>query len=218
MELVRQRRPTVVRRVADIPALDQLREEGERSGARHVGCVDVGAENAPSGPFATFRRTHEQPNSEESCVAFLMAIDVAPPTRPPYARMLRSMLEMSRTPLEMAVLGLQKISARSGSKQARPLKKQVVGQFVCRRTGWKQRVPFRLARVTATRWPEIAALNSQQFCAGAGRDHNFGLVRGAEDGRSGSHRASRFVRTRGQGAFDMINLCGTPENSKNSRI
>ncbi|RNF17679.1 trans-sialidase [Trypanosoma cruzi] len=72
--------------------------------------------------FTTFCRTHEQPMNEESCAAFLMAmLDVAPSTRLQYARMLRSMLEMNRTPLDMVILGLQKIAARSETKQARPL-------------------------------------------------------------------------------------------------
>ncbi|RNC46458.1 hypothetical protein TcCL_NonESM03714 [Trypanosoma cruzi] len=49
MELIRQRRSTVVQRITDIPALGQLYEEGERSGSRDVGAVNVEAENIPSG-------------------------------------------------------------------------------------------------------------------------------------------------------------------------
>ncbi|RNE95894.1 hypothetical protein TcG_13210 [Trypanosoma cruzi] len=64
-----------------------------------------------AGQFTTFCRTHERPMNEESCAAFLMAmLDVAPSTRLQYARMLRSMLEMNRTPLDMMILGLQKIA------------------------------------------------------------------------------------------------------------
>ncbi|EKG00994.1 hypothetical protein TCSYLVIO_008033 [Trypanosoma cruzi] len=65
-----------------------------------------------AGQFTTFCRTHERPTNAESCAAFLMAIEVAPSTRRQYARMLRSMLEMNRTPLDMMILGLQKIAAR----------------------------------------------------------------------------------------------------------
>ncbi|RNC54869.1 hypothetical protein TcCL_ESM07683, partial [Trypanosoma cruzi] len=78
-----------------------------------------------AGRFTTFRRTHEQPMNEESCAAFLLAIlDVASSTRPQYARTLRSMFEMYLTPLGMMILGLQKVAARSETKQTRPLKEE----------------------------------------------------------------------------------------------
>ncbi|KAF8278307.1 hypothetical protein TcYC6_0035560 [Trypanosoma cruzi] len=66
-----------------------------------------------AGQFTAFRRTHEQPMNEESCAAFLMAVlDVASSTRRQYARMLRSMFQMYRTPLDMMILGLQKVALR----------------------------------------------------------------------------------------------------------
>ncbi|RNC46010.1 hypothetical protein TcCL_NonESM04237 [Trypanosoma cruzi] len=49
MELICQRRPTVVRRITDIPALGQLYEESERGRSRDVGAVNVGAWNVPRG-------------------------------------------------------------------------------------------------------------------------------------------------------------------------
>ncbi|KAF8295517.1 hypothetical protein TcYC6_0094350 [Trypanosoma cruzi] len=49
MELIRQRRSTVVRRSPDIPALGQPHEERERGASRDVGAAKVGAENVPSG-------------------------------------------------------------------------------------------------------------------------------------------------------------------------
>ncbi|RNC52939.1 hypothetical protein TcCL_ESM09779 [Trypanosoma cruzi] len=49
MELIRKRRPTVVRRSTDISALGQLYEESERGGSRDVRAVNVGAESVPSG-------------------------------------------------------------------------------------------------------------------------------------------------------------------------
>ncbi|RNE98109.1 hypothetical protein TcG_12361 [Trypanosoma cruzi] len=104
-----------------------------------------------AGQFTTFCRTHEQPMNEESCAVFLMAIDVAPSTRLRHARMLRSMLEMNRTPLDMMILGLQKIAAR-------PLTKEEMNQVIRSRTDWKERVVLRLAWITASRWSEIAAL------------------------------------------------------------
>ncbi|RNC36090.1 hypothetical protein TcCL_Unassigned00968 [Trypanosoma cruzi] len=49
MELICQRRLTVVRRITDIPALGQSYEEGERGRSRDVRAVNVGTENVPSG-------------------------------------------------------------------------------------------------------------------------------------------------------------------------
>ncbi|RNF11415.1 putative trans-sialidase [Trypanosoma cruzi] len=97
-----------------------------------------------TGQFTTFCCTHAQPMNEESCAVFLMAIEVAPSTRPQHTRMLRSMLEMDRTPLDMVILGLQKVAARSETKQARPLTTEEMNQFVRSRTDWKERVVFNL--------------------------------------------------------------------------
>ncbi|KAF8295401.1 hypothetical protein TcBrA4_0070430 [Trypanosoma cruzi] len=97
--------------------------------------------------------------NEESCAAFLMAIlDVAPSTRLQYARMLRSMLEMYLTLPDMVIMGLQKIAARSETKQARPVTEEEMNQVIRSRTDWKERVVLRLAWITASRWSEIAAL------------------------------------------------------------
>ncbi|RNC57700.1 SH3 domain protein [Trypanosoma cruzi] len=101
--------------------------------------------------------------NEESRAAFLMAIEVAPSTQLQYARMLRSMLEMDRTPLDMMILGLQKIAARLETKQARPLTKEGMGQFIHSQTDWKERVVFRLAWMTASRWSGISAFTPNNF-------------------------------------------------------
>ncbi|KAF8285905.1 hypothetical protein TcYC6_0032970 [Trypanosoma cruzi] len=95
MELIRQRRLTMVRRITDIPALDRLYEESKRVRSRDVCAVNVAAENVSSGQFTAFCCTHERPINAESCAAFLTAIlDVATSTRRQHARMLRSMLQM----------------------------------------------------------------------------------------------------------------------------
>ncbi|RNF12695.1 hypothetical protein TcG_08772, partial [Trypanosoma cruzi] len=100
--------------------------------------------------FTTFCRTHEQPMNEESCAVFLVAIEVVPSTRLQHARMLRSMLQMNRTPLDMVIMGLQKIAARSETKQARPLTKEDMNQVIRSRTDWRERVVFVLAWITAS--------------------------------------------------------------------
>ncbi|EKG00552.1 mitotic centromere-associated kinesin (MCAK), putative [Trypanosoma cruzi] len=163
-----------------------------------------------AGQFTTFCRTHEQPMNEESCAAFLMAIDVAPSTRLRHARMLRSMLEMDRTPLEMMViLGLQKIAVRSEKKQARPLRKEEMNQVIRSRTDWKERVVLRLARITASRWSEIAALTPNNFKLKADGNIISDWSVAPKTAKADPHRALRFVKIRGQDAFDIIKLCRT---------
>ncbi|ESS55378.1 hypothetical protein TCDM_13155 [Trypanosoma cruzi Dm28c] len=49
MELIRQRRSTVLRRNTGSSALGQIYEESERGRSRDVGAANVGAENVPSG-------------------------------------------------------------------------------------------------------------------------------------------------------------------------
>ncbi|KAF8282178.1 hypothetical protein TcBrA4_0086780 [Trypanosoma cruzi] len=162
-----------------------------------------------AGQFTTFCRTHEQPMNEESCAAFLMAIDVAPSTRLQYARMLRSMLQMNRTPLGMMILGLQKIAARSETKQARPLTKEKMNQVIRSRTDWKERVVLRLAWMTASRWSEIVAFTPNNFTLEPDGALILDWSIAPKTARADPHRASRFLRIRGQDAFDIIKLCRT---------
>ncbi|EKG01108.1 hypothetical protein TCSYLVIO_007910 [Trypanosoma cruzi] len=160
-----------------------------------------------AGQFTTFCRTHEQPMNEESCAVFLMAIDVAPSTRLQYARMLRSMSEMNRTPLDMAALRLQKIAARSETKQARPVTEEGMNQVIRSRIDWRESVVLRLAWITASRLFEIAALTPNNFTL----DPDGALILdwsvAPKTARADPHRALRFVRIRGQDAFDIIKLC-----------
>ncbi|EKF98685.1 trans-sialidase, putative, partial [Trypanosoma cruzi] len=160
--------------------------------------------------FTTFCRTHERTMNEESCAVFLMAIlDVAPSTRLQYARMLRSTLEMDRTPPDMVILGLQKIAARSETKQARPLTEEEMNQVIRSRTDWKERVVFRLAWITASRWSEIASLTANNSTMEADGTLILDWSVAPKTARVDLHRASRFVRIRGQDAFDTIKLSRT---------
>ncbi|EKG02320.1 hypothetical protein TCSYLVIO_006658 [Trypanosoma cruzi] len=148
--------------------------------------------------FKTLCRTHERTMNEESCAAFLMAIGVAPSTRLQYARMLRSMLEMYLTPLGMMILGLQKIAARSETKQARPLTEEEMNQVIYSRTDWKESVVFRLAWITTIRWSEIAALTVKNFTLKPDGTLILDWSVAPKTARADLHRASRFVRIRGQ--------------------
>ncbi|KAF8290008.1 hypothetical protein TcBrA4_0135270 [Trypanosoma cruzi] len=167
-----------------------------------------------AGQFTTFCRPHERTMNEESCAAFLMAIDVAPSTRPQYARMLRSMLEMDRTPLDMVILGLQKIAARSETKQVRSSTTEEMNQVIRSRTDWKERVVVRLAWITASRWSEIAALTPNNSTMEA--DGTLILDRSVapKTARADPHRALRFVGIRGQDAFDTRKLCRTLQHNE----
>ncbi|KAF5223795.1 trans-sialidase [Trypanosoma cruzi] len=163
-----------------------------------------------AGQFTTFCCTHEQPINEESRAAFLMAIlDVAPWTRLQYARMLRSMSEMNRTPLGMMILGIQKIAARWETKQARPLTEEEMNQVIRSRTDWKERVVFRLAWITASRLFGIAALTPNNFTLEPDGTLILDWSVAPKTARADPHRASRFVKIRGQDAFDTMNLCRT---------
>ncbi|RNF13632.1 trans-sialidase [Trypanosoma cruzi] len=170
--------------------------------------------------FTTFCRTHEQPMNEESCAAFLVAIlDVVPSTRRQYARMLWSMSPMNRTPLDMVILGLQKIAARSETKQARPLTKEEMNQVIRSRTDWKERVVLRLAWMTASRWFGIAAFTANSFTLEADGTLILDWSVTPKTARADTHCTSRFVRIRGQDALDTINLCRTlQENKKRTNI
>ncbi|KAF8304765.1 hypothetical protein TcBrA4_0048770 [Trypanosoma cruzi] len=171
-----------------------------------------------AGQFTTFCRPHEQPMNEEGCAVFLMAIDVAPSTRLQYARMLRSMLEMDRTPLDMAALGLQKVAVRSETKeemnQACPVTEEEMNQVIRSRTDWKERVVVRLAWITASRWSEIAALTPNNFKLEPDGALILDWSVAPKTARADPHRALRSVKIRGQDAFDTIKLCRTLQGNE----
>ncbi|KAF8297592.1 hypothetical protein TcYC6_0079320 [Trypanosoma cruzi] len=146
--------------------------------------------------------------NEESCAAFLVAIlDMAPSTRQQYARMLQSILGMNSTPLDMLILGSRRIAARSETKQARPLTEEERDEIIRGRADWRERVVFRLAWITASRWSGIAALTPNNVTLERDGTVIFDWSVAPKTARADPHRASRFVRTRGQDAFDTINLC-----------
>ncbi|RNF13077.1 trans-sialidase [Trypanosoma cruzi] len=165
-----------------------------------------------AGQFATFCLTHEQPMNEESCAAFLMAIEVAPSTRLQYARMLRPMLEMDRTPLDMVALRLQKVAVRSETKEE-------MNQVIRSRTDRKERVVIRLAWITVSRWSEIAALTAKNFSLEADGTLILDWSVAPKTAKADPHHASRFVKIRGQDALDIIKLCtALQENEKLTNI
>ncbi|RNE98388.1 trans-sialidase [Trypanosoma cruzi] len=133
--------------------------------------------------------------------------------------MLGSMLEMDRTPLDMMILGLQKIAARSEKKLARRLTEEGMDQVIRSRTDWRERVVLRLAWITASRWSEIAALTANSFTLKPDGALILDWSVVPKTARANPHRASRFVKIRGQDAFDTIKLCRTlQENEKRTNL
>ncbi|KAF8300745.1 trans-sialidase [Trypanosoma cruzi] len=119
----------------------------------------------------------------------------------------------------MVILGLQKIAARWETKQARPLTEEEMNQVIRSRIDWKERVVLRLAWITASRWSEIAALTPKNFIMEADGTIIFDWFVASKTARADPHRASRFVRARGQDAFDTIKPCRTlQENEKLTNI
>ncbi|RNC44325.1 putative trans-sialidase [Trypanosoma cruzi] len=126
---------------------------------------------------------------------------------------------MDRTPLDMAALRLQKIAVRSETKQTHPMTEEEMNQVICSRTDWKQRVVLRLAWMTASRLFEIAVLTPNNFTVEADGTLILDRTVAPKTARADPHRALRFVRIRGQDAFDTIKLCRTlQENEKLTNI
>ncbi|RNC58626.1 trans-sialidase, partial [Trypanosoma cruzi] len=108
--------------------------------------------------------------------------------------MLRSVLQMDRTPLDMVILGIQRIAARSERKQAHPLKNEWVDGYIRSRTDWKQRVVFRPAWITASCRSEIAALTPNNFTLEPDGTIILDWSVASRTARADPRRASRFVR------------------------
>ncbi|EKF98328.1 leucine-rich repeat protein, putative [Trypanosoma cruzi] len=94
-----------------------------------------------------------------------------------------------------------------------------MNQLIRSRTDWKQHVVLRLAWMTASRWSEIAALTPNNFTIEADGALILDWSVAPRTARADTHRALRFVRIRGQDAFDTIKLCRTlHENEKLTNI
>ncbi|PWU87134.1 hypothetical protein C3747_499g20 [Trypanosoma cruzi] len=207
MELFCQRRSTVVRRNTDSSALGQLYEESERGRSRDVGAVNVGAWNVPSGAIHHLlppARTADERGG--LCGLFdgnrCGAID------PTAVRQDAAVyVGNGSNPAGYGGFGVTKScgelidNGRDGSSNPQP--DRLEGTFC-----------FSTCVDDGESLVRDCGLDSQQFRTGAGRGLNFGLVRGAEDGEGGSHRALRSVKIRGQDAFDTIKLCRTLQGNE----
>ncbi|KAF8289542.1 putative trans-sialidase [Trypanosoma cruzi] len=94
-----------------------------------------------------------------------------------------------------------------------------MNQVIRSRTDWRQRVVFRLAWITASRWSEIAALTAKNFTLEADGALILDWSVAPKTAKADPHRASRFVKIRGQDALDTMKLCRTlQENEKLTNI
>ncbi|EKG06268.1 hypothetical protein TCSYLVIO_002634, partial [Trypanosoma cruzi] len=156
MELIRQRRSTVVRLNTGSSALGQLYEESKRGGSRDVRAVNVGAGNVPGGAIHNLlphARTADQRG--ELCGLFdgnrCGAID------PTAVRQDAAVyVGNGSNPAGCGGFGVAKVAVRSETKEE-------MNQVIRSRTDWKERVVIRLAWMAASRWSEIAALTPNNF-------------------------------------------------------
>ncbi|RNF03634.1 hypothetical protein TcG_10991 [Trypanosoma cruzi] len=151
MELIRQRRSTVVRLNTDISALGQLYEESGRGRSRDVRAANVDAWNVPSGAIRNLL-PHARTADERGELCGLFDGNRCGAIDPTAVRQDAAVhVGNGSNPAGYGDFGLQKIAARSETKQARPLTKEVMNQVIRSRTDWKERVVVRLAWITASR-------------------------------------------------------------------
>ncbi|EKG00215.1 hypothetical protein TCSYLVIO_008856, partial [Trypanosoma cruzi] len=219
MELIRQRRSTVVRLNTGSSTLGQLYEESKRGGSRDVGAVNVGAWNVPSGAIHHLlppARTAD----ERGGLCGLFDGNRSGTIDPTAVRQDAAVyVGNGSNPAGCGGFGVTKVAVRSETKQARPLRKEGMNQVIRSRTDWRERVVIRLACITASRFFEIAALTAKNFTLEADGTLILDWSVAPKTARADPHRASRFVRIRGQDAFDIIKLCtALQENEKRTNI
>ncbi|KAF5215131.1 hypothetical protein ECC02_012198 [Trypanosoma cruzi] len=186
MELIRQRRSTVVRRIADVSALGQLYEESERGRSINVGAVNVGAENLPSGAIHDLL-LHAPTADERGELRGLFDGNRSGAIDPTAVRQDAAVyVGNGSNPAGHDDSGVTKDCGALGDEASAPLDKG--------RDDSSYTQPGRLEGTcclttcvgNGESLVRDCGLDSQKFHNGVGRDPNFGSVRGAEDGESGS--------------------------------
>ncbi|ESS62175.1 hypothetical protein TCDM_10193 [Trypanosoma cruzi Dm28c] len=187
MELIRKRRSIVVRRITDIPALGQLYEESERGRSRDVGAVNVGAENVPSGAIRNLM-LHARTDDERGELCGLFDGNIRCGAIDPTAVRQDAAVYVGNgsNPAGHGDYGVTKSCGTIGDEAGAPLDK---GRDESSNPQ-SDRLEGTCCLTTCVDNGESlvrdCGLDSQQFHTGGGRNLNFGLVRRAEDGESGS--------------------------------
>ncbi|ESS61054.1 hypothetical protein TcG_04305 [Trypanosoma cruzi] len=209
MELICQRRSTVVRRITGSSALGQLYEESERGRSRDVGAVNVGAGNVPGGAIHNLL-PHARTADERGELRGLFDGNRCGAIDPTAVRQDAAVhIANGSNPAGCGDSGVAKDCGAIGEEADTPLRKEEMNQVIRSRTDWKERVVFRLAWITASRWSEIAALTAKNFKLKADGNIISDWSVAPKTAKADPHRASRFVKIRGQDAFDIIKLCRT---------
>ncbi|KAF8307980.1 hypothetical protein TcBrA4_0002610 [Trypanosoma cruzi] len=210
MELIRQRRSTVVRRNTGGSALGQLYEESERGRSRDVGAVNVGAENVPSGAIHDLL-PHAQTADERGELCGLFDGNRCGAIDPTAVRQDAGVYGGNESnPAGHDDYGAAKTCGAIRGEAGAPLDKG--------RDGSSNPQPDRLE---GTCCRTTCVDNGESLVRDCGLDSqkNFTLEPNGtlilywpvapRTARADPHRASRFVRIRGQDAFDIIKLCRT---------
>ncbi|RNC50011.1 hypothetical protein TcCL_NonESM00338 [Trypanosoma cruzi] len=153
-----------------------------------------------AGQFTTFCRTHDERGELRSLFGGNIRCGAIDPTAVRQDAAVHVGNESN--PAGHGDSGVTKIAARSETRQTRPVTEEEMNQVIRSRTDWKERVVLRLAWITASRWSEIAALTPNNFTLKPDGALILDWSVAPKTARADPHRASRFVRIRGQDAFN----------------
>ncbi|KAF8299861.1 hypothetical protein TcYC6_0062700 [Trypanosoma cruzi] len=186
MELIRQRRSTVVRRNTDVSALGQLYEESKRGRSRDVCAVKVGAENVPSGAIYDFL-PHARTNNGRGELCGLFDGNRRGAIDPTAARQDAAVhVENGSNPAGHDDSGVTKNCGAMGDKAVALIDNGGDGSIYPQPDRLEGTCCFSNCVDNGESLVRDCGLDSQQFHTGAKRDLNFGLVRGVKDGEGGS--------------------------------
>ncbi|EKF98333.1 hypothetical protein TCSYLVIO_010769, partial [Trypanosoma cruzi] len=219
MELICQRRSTVVRRNAGSSASGQLYEESKRGRSRDVGAVNVGAENVSSGAIYDLLQ-HARTADERGELCGLFDGNRSGAIDPTAVRQDAAVyVGNGSNPAGHDDYGATKNCGAIRDEAGAPLDKGRDESSNPQPDRLEESVLFRLAWITASRLFEIAALTPNNSTLKPDGAIILDWSGAPKTAKADPHRASRFVRIRGQDAFDTIKLCRTlQENEKLTNI
>ncbi|KAF8278733.1 hypothetical protein TcBrA4_0105820 [Trypanosoma cruzi] len=212
MGLVCQRRSTVVRRNADSSALGQLYEESKRGRSRDVRAVNVGEETVSSWAIYDLLQ-HARTADERGGLCGLFDGNRCGAIDPTAVRQdAAAHVGNGSNPAGHDDSGVTKNCGAIGDKGRDASSNPQPDRL-------EESVLFRLAWITASRLFEIAVLTPNNFTMKPDGVLILDWSVAPKTTRADTHRALRFVRIRGQDAFDTIKLCRTlQENEKLTNI